>query len=415
MITSSANEVSSVKIARLITRMNVGGPALHVLTLAEGLSSLGYRHLLISGTCQPEEGDTDAPNFARPTIAFIPTLARSISPIKDLVALWSTYRLLRREHPLIVHTHTAKAGIVGRLAGFLAGVPIIIHTFHGNSLTGYFPPVTSALFRAIERLLARVTDRICVVSAQQRNELCERLNIAGPDKFAVIPLGLNLTKELCCPPPALRAEVLTVGWLGRLVDVKGVPLLIEIIQEAARRNASIRFLVGGDGPDRPLIREVLARCGTDRVEWSGWRHDIPEFLSSCDLLLQTSRNEGTPVALIQGMAAGRAFVSTAVGGVVDLVDGVGQRNGEGCRWFANGVLADPDPAAFVGALQSFQSNRSALHSMGQAARAFAAQRFQAERLVRDIDLLYRELLTQGVVTNQVSNGSQTVRMTMGDL
>jgi glycosyltransferase involved in cell wall biosynthesis len=395
VISKPPHPFDPLKIVRVITRMNAGGPAVHVCLLAEGLEERGYQSLLVAGVCEEEQGDIPARIPPDLQMATVPWLSRSISPLRDLAALWSVYRLIRREKPSIVHTHTAKAGMVGRVAALLAGVPIIVHTFHGNSLRGYFSPLASAVFRRIERLLARITDRICVVSNQQLEEISGEFRVARAEKIRVIPLGLDLEAELRQPLPQLSDGVLRVGWIGRLVEIKGVPLLIATIEEAARRDLPIEFLVAGDGPERKQIQTAVDRFGSGRVRWSGWVRDICDFAASCHVLIQTSKNEGTPVALIQGMAAGRPFVSTAAGGVVDLVIGAPLRREGGCGWYRNGVLASADPISLASALEHFLSSPSCLEQMGSAARQFAAERFRKERLAADLDLLYRELLAGG--------------------
>jgi glycosyltransferase involved in cell wall biosynthesis len=380
-----------------ITRMNVGGPARHVTVLSEGMQTRGYRTVLVTGVCEEEQGDLPAAVPAEISLVTLDSLSRSISPLRDLSSIWAAYRLMRRERPTIVHTHTAKAGMVGRIAALAAGVPIVLHTFHGNSLSSYFSRRTSNLFCRIERLLARITDRICVVSDQQLQEISGQFGVAPRAKFRVMPLGLDLSAELALPFPVTCGEVLNVGWLGRLVEIKGIPLLVATIEEAVRRGLPMRFFVGGDGPERPLVEDALARFGPDRVVWAGWRHDVTAFLAQCDVLIQTSRNEGTPVALIQGMAAGRPFVSTAAGGIVDLVQGVPSREERGCRWYSNAILATPDPASFVDALARIRSEPCTFSSMAAAGRQFAAERFDAERLLADMDGLYRELLQKRCV------------------
>jgi len=403
-VSCERTEPSKTKVLRVITRLNVGGPALHVLLLSEGLERCGYETILVAGSCEEEEGDalTDVP--ADRVILSQNRLSRSISPGKDIAALWSLYRLIRRERPAIVHTHTAKAGFLGRIAAFAAGVPLIVHTFHGNSLSGYFSPFACGVFRRIERSLGRITSRICVVSDSQLDELSGKFLIGPREKFRVVPLGLDLSRELQQPLPELKDGILKVGWLGRLVKIKGLPLLCTIIEEAVRRQLPVRFLVGGDGPERSWIQDAVARFGPARIGWTGWRRDVNAFLAECHLLVQTSHNEGTPLALIQGMAAGRPFISTPAGGVVDMVCGAPRRNEDGCRWYANGVLAEFDPAAFVNALSDFIRHGERLPSMCLAAREFAAKNYQAERLICDMDRLYQELLAERYAASPLTPG-----------
>jgi glycosyltransferase involved in cell wall biosynthesis len=404
--------MAQVKVLRIITRMNVGGPALHVLLLSDGLARRGYETLLAAGTCDEAEGDLPLSIPPEQIVLAVENLARSISPGLDLKAAWKLYGLIRRERPAIVHTHTAKAGLVGRIAAAAAGVPVVIHTFHGNSLTGYFSPRVSAVMRAVEKFLARFTDCICVVSAQQQEEIAGRFHIAPRAKIRVIPLGLDLSEELRQPLPDASGRKLRVGWLGRMVPIKGVPLLAGVIDEAARRELPVQFLVGGDGPERAWLENAARRHAPDRLLWNGWEQNPCRFIAGCDVLLQTSINEGTPVALIQGMAAGRPFLSTPAGGVVDLASSPMPRRDDSCRWFGNCVLAEPSPTSFANALGRLSGDAARVREMGANARRFAAARFQAGRLVDEMDLLYRELIAEHL---QASAPYTSLQKLTGDL
>ncbi len=357
--------------------------------LTRELAALEYRTMLVSGSCEPEEGDMRCPLLFADSVWWVPELSRSVRPWRNVKALWRLWRLLRHEKPEVVHTHAAMAGCLGRLAAVLSGVPVIVHTFHGNSLSGYFSKLQTSLFRRIERLLARCTDTLCVVSPQQAQELSAKFHIAPPDKFRVVPLGLDLDEYFALRPPTAKGP-LTVGWFGRMVPVKNIALLAATIEIVLLQSPDIRFAIAGDGPDRSVLEDLIDRS-RGRVEWLGWQLEILPAVARCDVLLQTSRNEGTPVALIQGMAAARPFVSTAVGGVVDMVSGTPDHSG-GARWYANAVLAESDPGALAGALAMLAKDRALLSCMGVAARAFAAQRYRQETLVKNIDALYRELL-----------------------
>ncbi len=369
--------------------MNIGGPALHALLLE--MPGLDYRTLLVAGNCEPGEGDMSYLLRAGDPVCRLPELSRSVRPWSNLKALWRLWRLIRRERPAIVHTHTAMAGCVGRLAALVSGTPIIVHTFHGNSLSQYFSPFTADIFRRIEQLLARFTDVLCVVALQQAAELSSKFRIAPLAKFRVVPLGLELDDFFELPLPS-RQGPLIVGWFGRMVPVKNVPLLARTIEETQRQGQNVRFVIAGDGPERSALQPVLDRYG-DRVKWLGWCQDILPVLAHCHVLLQTSRNEGTPVALIQGMAAARPFVSTAVGGVPEMVSSeIRREDGDGSRWHANGVLVEADPAGLAGALGALARDRDLLVRMGWESRDFAWRQYRKDVLVRNIDALYRELL-----------------------
>jgi glycosyltransferase involved in cell wall biosynthesis len=375
---------------RVITRLNIGGPAIHTLLLTREMAALEYRTVLVAGSCEPEDGDMRYVLQPADSVRWVPDLSRSVRPWRNLKALWRLWRLLRRERPAIVHTHTAMAGCLGRLAAVLSGTPIVIHTFHGNSLNEYFSRVQSDVFRRIEQLLARFTDALCVVSPQQATELSAKFHVAPAHKFHVVPLGLELDDYFALRPPT-GSGPLTVGWFGRMVPVKNIALLAATIENALERSQNIRFVIAGDGPDRSGLKDVLERYG-GRVEWLGWQREILPAMARCDVVLQTSRNEGTPVALIQGMAAARPFVSTAVGGVVDMVSGSAERSSDGACWYANGVLVESDATALAGALETLAENRTLVSRMGLAGRAVASRQYRKETLVANVDALYRELL-----------------------
>jgi len=362
------------KVVRVVTRLNIGGPAIHTLLLTRELPALDYRTVLVTGSCEAADGDMRYLLGPDDPVRWVPELSRSVHPWRNLKALWHLWRLLRRERPAVVHTHTAMAGCLGRLAAILSGAPIIVHTFHGNSLNEYFSPLGSAVFRRIEQFLARRTDALCVVSPQQADELSTKFRIAPRDKFHIVPLGLELDDYLGLRPPEPDGP-LTVGWFGRMVPVKNVPLLAATIAETLCRCPDVRFVVAGDGPDRAALDTVRAR-----IEYLGWQREILPVMARCHVLLETSRNEGTPVALIQGMAAARPFVSTAVGGVVDMV-------GDG-----NGILTESHPAALAHALAAFAQDRGRVSRMGQSARVFARRHYRKETLINNIDTLYRQLL-----------------------
>jgi len=374
----------------VITRLNIGGPTMHMLLLTREMAALEYRTVLVAGSCEPEDGDMSYLLRAADPVRWVPELSRSVRPWRNLKALWRLWRLLRRERPAIVHTHTAMAGCLGRLAAVLSGVPIVIHTFHGNSLNEYFSRAQAGVFRYVERMLACFTDALCVVSPQQATELSAKFHVAPAGKFRVVPLGLDLDDYFALRPPP-DSGPLTVGWFGRMVPVKNIALLAATIENTLQHSQDIRFVIAGDGPDRSVLKDLLDWYG-GRVEWLGWQRDILPAIARCDVVLQTSRNEGTPVALIQGMAAARPFVSTAVGGVVDMVSGNLQRATGGARWYANGVLTESNARTLAGTLLALAENRTLVSRMGLAGRAFASRQYRKETLLENVDALYRELL-----------------------
>jgi len=379
------------RVLQVLTRLGAGGPPLSVILLTRQLNQLGYDARLITGKCDHVDLDMSYLLTPEDSVEWVPEMSRSVSMANDLRAIWRLYRIIRKFKPAIVQTHTAKAGALGRIAARLAGVPIVIHTFHGHVMDGYFPPHISFAIRMTERILARFSDIICVLAPQQQRDLVERFHIAPARKFRVIPLGLELGPFHKLAPAAADGW-LTVGWLGRMVEVKNIPLLIEVMRETFQTGARIRFIVAGDGTQRKLMEAAVVRWGPDRLEWLGWTPDVVDVISRCDVLIQTSRNEGTPVALIQGMAAGRPFVSTPAGGVVDMVTGPGVRESAGCQWFSNAVLVDPDARIFASVLCRLQQDGDRLHAMGCAASAFAVDNYNLELLAQNYSKLYAGLL-----------------------
>src|SRR5262249_34061458 len=297
------------------------------------------------------------------------------------------------------HTHTAKAGALGRIAARLAGSPVVLHTFHGNVLEGYFPGPMSWLVQQAERGVARLTDGVLVLSPQQAADL-RRRGIAPREKIHVIPLGMDLEHlESIASLSNLERAIrrggrITAGWLGRFVAIKNIPLLVATVRETLRRTSRVRFVVAGDGPEAPAIRALVQELGPERFEWLGWRPDVGAVVGGGDVLLQTSRNEGTPVALIQGMAAGRPFVSTAAGGVIDMVSGPVEAEQDGCRWYQHAILAEPDPSAFASALCALAENPGKILMMGRRAAEFARARYSISTLLESVDELYSGLLAR---------------------
>jgi glycosyltransferase involved in cell wall biosynthesis len=383
----------SPKLATVLTRFGAGGPPLQAVLLTREMKKLGFGTALVAGSCSPQDGDMSYLLGPEDEVHWIPQMSRKISPFRDLAALLGLYRYLRRTRPDIVHTHTAKAGALGRIAARLAGVPAVVHTFHGNVLDGYFQPPAALAIRWIERFLGSLTDAVCVLSPQQRGEISGRFGVTQPGKVHVVPFGMDLAPYLAIPPAPHEGR-LVAGWLGRLVPIKNVPLLAAVMREAARLDAPVEFVIAGDGPERPLVEAAAAELGPARCRFLGWQRNVEPVLAQCHLLIQTSRNEGTPVALIQGMAAARPFVSTPAGGVVDMVAGAGRQTPTGARWFDNAILAPPDPVAFAATLAELARRPGLLDPMGRASSQFAVSHYSIEALTGALDHIYRGLLAE---------------------
>jgi len=373
------------RLVRIIARLNIGGPAIHSTLLTAGLAP-HYETTLATGAVGPgEEEATHLLERHGVEPVRIRGLGRAISPLDDLRALAELLALLRRVRPHVVHTHTAKAGAVGRVAARLAGVPRVYHTFHGHVLSGYFGPAGSKLAALAERLLARLTDRVVAVSDEVGRDLAERFRVVSPEKLEVIPLGLPLEPFAAAgrhrgelrAELGLAPEARIVSLVGRLVPVKEPQVALDVFERVRAAVPEARLVVCGAGPELAAMR---AR-GVAGVHFLGWRSDTPRVLADVDVALLTSRNEGTPVALIEAGAAGVPAVATRVGGVPAVVE-------EG----VTGLLcprgdAEALAGAVVGLLQ-YPERRAAL---GVAARERMLGRFGAERLIGDLLRLYSEL------------------------
>jgi glycosyltransferase involved in cell wall biosynthesis len=382
-----------VRVLRVIARMNIGGPAYHVSLLSGRLDRERYETLLLTGALGSGEGSFEglAQRYGA-TRRTVPGLRPELSPWSDLRALVSLVRTIRKFRPDIVHTHTAKAGALGRLAAMIApGVrPVIVHTYHGHVLSGYFGRTLNALYRSVEHLLALVSDRLVGVSDATVNELVG-LRIAPAGKFRTIPIGLDLELLLSVersPTAPFRFEIgagsddVLAVFVGRLVPIKRVDLLIEAVAIARTTEPRIKLAIVGDGELRDALERQAWRLGLRKtVSFLGFREDLPAIAAGSDLALLSSENEGTPVALIEAAAAGIPAIATAAGGVKDIVSP------------STGILvARNDVTALAQALLRLCGDRGARERMGLAAREHVRGRFSAERLLEDVDLLYRDLL-----------------------
>ncbi|HEX6650672.1 MAG TPA: glycosyltransferase, partial [Pyrinomonadaceae bacterium] len=399
------------RVIRIIARLNVGGPAKHVVWLTAGLNEAGFDSVLVAGSVP--EGEEDMSYFAEHAGVvplYFPEMSREIS-IKDAITVWKLFRLFLRLRPDIVHTHTAKAGTVGRAAGLLyrwltlgalAGKPRqckFVHTYHGHVFHSYYGRRRTQLFLAIERLLAKlVTDRLIVVSKQQSVEIGETFRVGKPGQIKVIPLGLDLNvfadhterrarfrHELCIPDDAIL-----VGIVGRLTEIKNHQMFLNVvarlkaIDPACRRQGAVRFIVIGDGSLRERLEAQRQALGLDAdVIFVGSRTDPEYFYPALDVVALTSLNEGTPLTLIEAMANERPVVATSVGGVVDLLGDVVE---DGPYQVCKRGLAVPagDEEAFVSALSRIIRDRSLRQELGSRGLEFVEVNYAKERLFEDV-------------------------------
>jgi glycosyltransferase involved in cell wall biosynthesis len=382
-----------VRVLRVIARLNVGGPSLHVTYLARGLSEHGYETTLVAGDVgRGEESMAFVAESEGIDIVRLPGLSRAISPLRDTAAAWRLARIIRKVRPDVVHTHTAKAGAVGRLGALLSGTrrPVIVHTFHGHVLRGYFGQGGTLLFRAIETALARVSDRLIAVSPEVRDELV-RLRVAPERKFSVIRLGIELEQRVRFDgdPAEVRrrhgipSEKFVVGWFGRMTAVKRTDDLLTMLTGTRERGIDALLVLVGDGDDRRHLEQRAHDLGIAKsCLFLGYQEHVAQWFAICDAVILTSANEGTPVTLIEALAAGRPVVATRVGGIPDVVE-----DGE------TGFLVRPaDTHAMAERLEILARDPARSAEMGRLGRERMLQRYAVSRLLDDVDMLYRELL-----------------------
>jgi glycosyltransferase involved in cell wall biosynthesis len=380
---------------RIIARLNVGGPAHHVCLLTGRMDPERFDSVLVFGSLGSGEASFEplAKRYGARLLR-VPALRPEISPLQDACALIALVRLMRRLRPHIVETHTAKAGVIGRLAARLAlgRRAIVLHTYHGHVLHGYFGPRTTRAFRVVESAMAHLSDALIAVSSATVDELVT-MNVAPHDKFHTVALGLELepfldsegkNRDVARERLGVNRDEVLALYVGRLVRVKRVDVLLRAIAEARARGVAVRLAVAGDGDERPRLEVLASSLGLDRaVDFLGFRTDLAELVEASDLAVLSSDNEGTPVAIIEAAAGGRPAVATAVGGVADIVTA------------ETGRLVPPgDINAFATALCEMAHDPQTVARMGVRARAHVREAYAVDRLLRDMDRLYAGLLSR---------------------
>ena len=392
-------DTTPTTVVRIITRLNIGGPSIQATRLASALDHHGFSTLLIHGRLGDGEGDMSYLIAPGARAVYLESLRRPLSPLADLRALTRLYRELKRARPAIVHTHMAKAGMLGRIAAAAYNITRgaaprarVVHTYHGHVLDGYFSRLTTAFFITLERMLARLSDVIVAISPAIERELRDGFRIGRGDQYRVVPLGFDLSEFAAVDDAAragarrrleIAADAEVVSTVGRLTAIKQYRLFLDAVAAAAVTRPRLLALIAGDGELRADLAAHARELGiADRVRFLGWRRDLATIYGATDVFMLTSRNEGTPVALIEAMAAGVPGVSTDVGGVKDVIDSadVGAR------------VPDGDAAGLAAHLVRYLADADLRRRTGQRARAAVLDRYSLDRLVRDITALYRDLL-----------------------
>lgn len=375
---------SPIRVMRIIARMNVGGPAVQVTGLMGGINSTEFDHRLYTGFCAANEADYLDSVASDIKVNRVAGLGRRVNFRSDVKAFFYLVKEIRDFKPHVIHTHTAKAGVLGRLASIVSlHSSIRVHTFHGHLLNGYFGPAKKQLIVLVEKLLALITHELLAVGAKVREDLL-KVGIGNIGKFGLMPPGL----ELGVLPEQLTAQEsldidstrLQCAFIGRITQIKRPDRFLAVVRELKKRSVELEFFMAGDGE---LLDECRAKIQTDNlpVKVLGWQIDIEKVLSAADMIVLTSDNEGTPLCLIQGGMAGLPVVSTNVGSVSEIV-----------LHQETGLITGFDVQEMADALEELVNNKALRSRLGSAAQKFTLANFGVVRLVQDHEKLYKKLL-----------------------
>ena len=365
---------------RIIARMNIGGPAVQVSGLMRGFDQDRFEQKLFTGYCAGDEADyleLIAPDIP---VTRIEGLGRSIKAKDDLLVLVRLIKEIREFKPDFIHTHTAKAGLLGRLAAILTfSNAKLVHTYHGHLLHGYFSPLKTKFVIMIERYLARRSKTLVSVGAQVRDDLLAA-GVGTPAQYVVIPPGISLgpipNSTISRSSLGISPDATTITFLGRITSIKRPDRFAQVALQVAANNPKVHFLIVGSGDLADSLRAQLSKLNT-QVTFLGWRSDVENILSATDILLLTSDNEGTPISAIQAGMAGIPTVSTNVGSVSEVIkDG------------SSGVLTSLDVSEIVNAVESLISDPALRSRLGESAKVDMNARYGVARLVNDYQKLY---------------------------
>lgn len=385
------------KILRIITRLNIGGPATHVILLTKEFNNDKFESVLIYGSISKQEGDMSYLLKQHGVSGIhIPLLRREINPFADLIAFLRILLYMWQYKPDIVHTHTAKAGTLGRVAAILAGVPIKIHTFHGNVFRGYFDNSKSKFFILIEKFLAKFTDVIIAISTKQKDDIVNRHKVTSIEKCHIVKLGFELQRFLNTKNKSnifrnkfkFNMDDILVGTVGRLTAIKNQKMFINAIAHInkivdKKIFDKMKFIIVGDGE---LKEELVAYCRfnglAEKVFFTGWLKELDAVYADLDIVTLTSNNEGTPVSLIEALSSSKPVISTDVGGVRDAVSQAG-------------ILVKRNDYKTLGSeISSLATSQETRQERGRQGRDFVRNKYSKERLVEELRELYTSLIKQ---------------------
>jgi glycosyltransferase involved in cell wall biosynthesis len=380
-----SNSDKRIKVMRIIARMNVGGPAVQVSGLMRGLSSTDFNHRLYTGYCAEDEADYIKEQAPDVQAIQLDGLGRKVNPRADFLILFKLVKEIRTFKPDVIHTHTAKAGVIGRLASILSLHPSKrVHTFHGHLLSGYFDPLVTRLVILVEKILAVKTNILVSVGEKVRDELLAK-KIGKFSKYRIFPPGLALnelvSRESALKILGLESDFVYISFIGRVTQIKRPDRFLDVVEIIAKQDTNIKFLVAGGGD---LLDECMksAKERSLPVQFLGWRSDIENILSASDIVVLTSDNEGTPISLIQAGLAGKPTVSTNVGSVKEIVlDG------------KTGFITELNPESLATAISSLVKDDVLRKKFGSAASLHTHANYGVDRLVKDHSQLYKELIS----------------------
>ncbi len=392
--------MKKIKTFHIITRLDKGGSADSTLLTTLLLDHNKYEVFLAHGLTLESDMSSEESNAVEQSLDLarskgvklltIPSLVRRISIINDIRALYNIYRILKRIRPHIVHTHTSKAGALGRLAAYLARTPIIVHTPHGHVFNDYYGPFMTMLFVLAERNLSFVTDKIIAITEQEREEHLA-VGVSSKEKYAIIHSGvaldwlMNASFEIDSGKRkfGIPQDCNVVGVVGRLVPIKGHKYLVTAAKKIIEKSRNTVFVFVGDGHLQSELEEQAESIGIrNNIIFTGWRKNVPEIICLFDMLVLPSLNEGMGRVLIEGMALGKPIVASNVGGIINIV-----KNGE------NGILLPPkDPNALEDAILQLINNRDLAEKMGKKGRAMVLPEFSSSFMAKRTDDLYQSLL-----------------------
>jgi glycosyltransferase involved in cell wall biosynthesis len=389
--------MEKIKVIHVITRFDKGGSSENTFLTVQGLDKEKYEVILIRGLAEEscmgtEEAAAVERNLAEAAkggvrVITIPELVRSIQPLNDLKALFTLIRIFRNEKPRIVHTHTSKAGILGRWAAFFAKIGIIVHTPHGHVFWGYFDKWKTTCYIFLEKLTSNITDMIITLTEQEKKDHL-RFKIASDEKFTVIHSGVDLTafSDAGINAPAMREnlgippEAFVVGTAGRLTPIKGQRYLLEAAAMISSRKTDVFFVFLGDGELAHELGKMASSLEIKNVMFLGWRQDVPEVMSTFDIFVLPSLNEGMGKVLVEAMALGKPIVASDVGGIPDLVINN-----------YNGLLVPPaDVEGLVKSINYLLDDSIKRKEMGDRGKVVAAD-YSAEKMIEKIDRLYDDI------------------------